>query len=109
MSSDLKVLITELEAKITDEKARFEVMITKLEAKKTDEKAKHEALEASILKLEQDRTEIEARILKIEQDQDRAEIEARILKLEQDQAEREAKKNRKFQTRYMKVIIATLA
>ncbi|PKK68364.1 hypothetical protein RhiirC2_851495 [Rhizophagus irregularis] len=45
MSSDLKVLIIELEAKITDEKARFE----------------------------------------------------------QDQAEREAKKNRKFQIRYIQI------
>uniref|UniRef100_U9TCZ6 Uncharacterized protein n=1 Tax=Rhizophagus irregularis (strain DAOM 181602 / DAOM 197198 / MUCL 43194) TaxID=747089 RepID=U9TCZ6_RHIID len=48
MSSDLKVLITELEAKITDEKARFEVLITKLK---------------------QDQAEIDARILKLEQDQ----------------------------------------
>ena len=55
MSSDLEVLITELEAKKTDEKARLEA------------------------------------------------LEARILKLEQDQAEREAKKNRKFQTRYIQI------
>ncbi|GBB85904.1 hypothetical protein RclHR1_12340008 [Rhizophagus clarus] len=60
MSSDLEVLITELEAKITDEKARFEVLITKLEA--------------------------------------------RILKLEQDPVEREAKKNRKFQTRCIQIV-----
>ncbi|POG78535.1 hypothetical protein GLOIN_2v1870575 [Rhizophagus irregularis DAOM 181602=DAOM 197198] len=66
MSSDLKVLIIELEAKITDEKARFEVLITKLK-------------------------------------QDQAEIDARILKLKQDQAEREAKKNRKFQIRYIQI------
>ena len=45
MSSDLKVLITELEAKITDKKARFEVLITKLK---------------------QDQAEIDARILKLE-------------------------------------------
>src|SRR5688500_9685280 len=87
MSSDLEVLITELEVKITDEKTRFEVLITKLEAKKTDEKAKLEALEARILKLEQDQ----------------AEREARILKLEQDPVEREAKKNRKFQTRCIQI------
>ncbi|CAB4415205.1 unnamed protein product [Rhizophagus irregularis] len=53
-----------LEAKITDEKARFEVLITKLK-------------------------------------QDQAEIDARILKLEQ--AEREVKKNRKFQTRCIQI------
>ncbi|CAG8644367.1 2573_t:CDS:2 [Paraglomus brasilianum] len=69
------------------EKARFEVLITKLEAKKTDEKARLEALEARILKLEQDQ----------------AEREARILKLEQDQTEREAEKNRKFQTRCIQI------
>ena len=51
----------------------LEVLITELEAKKTDEKAKLEALEA------------------------------RILKLEQDQAEREVKKNRKFQTRCIQI------
>ena len=62
-------------------------MITKLEAKKTDEKARLEALEARILKL----------------GQDQAEREARILKLEQDQTEREAKKNRKFQTRCIQI------
>ena len=55
MSSDLEVLITELEAKKTDEKARLEA------------------------------------------------LEARILKLEQDQAERVAKKNRKFQTRCIQI------
>ena len=55
MSSDLEALITELEAKKTDEKARLEA------------------------------------------------LEARILKLEQDQAEREAKKNRKFQTRCIQI------
>src|SRR5437763_1115631 len=55
MSSDLEVLITELEAKKTDEKARLEA------------------------------------------------LEARILKLEQDQAEREAKKNCKFQTRCIQI------
>src|SRR5436305_10569645 len=55
MSSDLEVLITELEAKKTDEKARLEA------------------------------------------------LEARILKLEQGQVEREAKKNRKFQTRCIQI------
>src|SRR3954468_12464368 len=55
MSSDLEALITELEAKKIDEKARL------------------------------------------------AKIDARILKLEQDQAEREAKKNRKFQTRCIQI------
>src|SRR5204863_2031438 len=67
--------------------SELEALITELEAKKTDEKARLEALEA--------------RILKIEQDQ--AEREARILKLEQDQVEREAKKNRKFQTRCIQI------
>ena len=47
-----------------------------LKVKKTDEKARLEALKQSYIKLE-----------------------ARILKLEQDQAERESKKNRKFQSR----------
>src|SRR5438067_243782 len=65
----------------------LEVLIAELEAKKTDEKAKLEALEARILKLEQDQ----------------AERDARILKLEQDQAEREVKKNRKFQTRCIQI------
>src|SRR6266498_3249557 len=51
----------------------LEVLITKLEAKKTDEKARL------------------------------AELEARILKLEQDQAEKEAKKNRKFQIRCIQI------
>ena len=67
--------------------SELEVLITELEAKKTDEKAKLEALEARILKLEQDQ----------------AERDARILKLEQDQTEREAKKNRKFQTRCIQI------
>ena len=53
--------------------SELEVLIIELEAKKTDEKARLEALEA------------------------------RILKLEQDQVEREAKKNRKFQTRCIKI------
>ncbi|GBC09722.1 hypothetical protein RclHR1_09060019 [Rhizophagus clarus] len=53
--------------------SNLEVLITELEAKKTDEKAKLEALEA------------------------------RILKLEHDQAEREVKKNRKFQTRCIQI------
>ena len=53
--------------------SEFEVFITELEAKKTDEKARL------------------------------TELEARILKLEQDQAEREAKKNRKFQTRCIQI------
>ena len=39
----------------------LEVLIAELEAKKTDEKAKLEALEARILKLEQDQTEREAK------------------------------------------------
>ena len=55
MSSDLEALITELEAKKTDEKARLEA------------------------------------------------LEARILKLEQDQVGREAKKNRKFQTKCIQI------
>src|SRR6266542_1018887 len=55
MSSDLEALITELEAKKTDEKARLEA------------------------------------------------LEARILKLEQDQVGREAKKNHKFQTRCIQI------
>src|SRR6266496_3160620 len=55
MSSDLEALITELEAKKTDEKARLEA------------------------------------------------LEARILKLEQGQVGREAKKNRKFQTRCIQI------
>ena len=67
--------------------SEFEVFITELEAKKTDEKARLEALEARILKLEQDQ----------------AEREARILKLEQGQVGREAKKNRKFQTRCIQI------
>ncbi|PKB92394.1 hypothetical protein RhiirA5_444867 [Rhizophagus irregularis] len=55
--------------------SELEVLITELEAKKTDEKATRlEALRQSF-----------------------AELEARILKLEQDQAERENKKNHKFQ------------
>ncbi len=45
--------------------------------------------------------ELEARILKLEQDQ--AERDARILKLEQGPVEREAKKNRKFQTRCIQI------
>src|SRR6266480_2425704 len=53
--------------------SEFEVFITKLEAKKTDEKARL------------------------------TELEARILKLEQNQAEREAKKNCKFQTRCIQI------
>src|SRR6266540_1496903 len=65
----------------------FETLITKLEAKKTDKKARLETLEARILKLEQDQ----------------AEREARILKLEQDQVGREAKKNCKFQTRCIQI------
>jgi hypothetical protein len=65
----------------------LEVLITELEAKKTDEKVRLEALEARILKLEQDQTE----------------REARILKLEEGQVEREAKKNRKFQTRCIQI------
>jgi hypothetical protein len=46
----------------------LEVLITELEVKKTDEKAKLEALEARILKLELDQAERDARILKLEQD-----------------------------------------
>ena len=65
----------------------LEVLIAELEAKKTDEKAKLEALEARILKLEQDQ----------------AERDARILKLEQGLVEREAKKNCKFQTRCIQI------
>ena len=53
--------------------SELEVLITELEAKKTDEKARLEALEA------------------------------RILKLEQGQKGREAKKNRKFQTRCIQI------
>ena len=69
MTSDLEVLIAELEAKKTDEKARLEVL--------------------------------EARILKLEQDQ--VKREAKILKLEQGQVRKEAKKNRKFQTRCIQI------
>ncbi|KAF0521367.1 uvr/rep helicase [Gigaspora margarita] len=58
----------------------LEVLITELEAKKTDEKARLEALRQSF-----------------------AELEARILKLEQDQLERETKKNRKFQTKCIQI------
>ncbi|GES77612.1 Uvr/REP helicase [Rhizophagus clarus] len=65
----------------------LEVLIAELEAKKTDEKAKLEALEARILKLEQNQ----------------AERDARILILEQGPVEREAKKNRKFQTRCIQI------
>ena len=65
----------------------LEALITELKAKKTDEKARLEALEARILKLEQDQ----------------AEREARILKLEQGQVGREAKKNCKFQTRCIQI------
>ncbi|CAG8447361.1 151_t:CDS:2 [Gigaspora rosea] len=54
--------------------------IQKLEAKKTDEKARLEALGQSF-----------------------TELEARILKLEQDQSERETKKNRKFQTKCIQI------
>ncbi|PKB97758.1 hypothetical protein RhiirA5_367318 [Rhizophagus irregularis] len=57
--------------------SKLEVLITELEAKKTDEKARLEALRQSF-----------------------AELDARILKLEQDQAERE---NRKFQTRCIQI------
>src|SRR3954471_19533838 len=53
--------------------SEFEVFITELEANKTDEKARL------------------------------TELEAIILKLEQDQVEREAKKNRKFQTRCIQI------
>src|SRR6266540_5160008 len=60
--------------------SEIEVLITELEAKKTDEKARLKALRQSFL-----------------------ELEARILKLEQDQAEKEAKKNRKFQTRCIQI------
>ena len=60
--------------------SELEVLIIELEAK---EKAR--------------RAELEARILKLEQDQ--AEKEARIIKLEQTWTERESKKNCKFQTR----------
>ncbi|RGB35506.1 hypothetical protein C1646_759284 [Rhizophagus diaphanus] len=45
--------------------------------------------------------ELEARILKLEQDQ--AEKEARIIKLEQTWMERESKKNHKFQTRCIQI------
>ena len=48
----------------------LEVLITELEAKKTDEKARLKALEVRILKLEQDQAEREARILKLEQGQE---------------------------------------
>ena len=65
----------------------LEALITELEAKKTDEKARLEALEARILKLEQDQ----------------AKRKARILKLEQGQVGREAKKNRKFQTKCIQI------
>src|SRR5947207_3065445 len=65
----------------------LEALITELEAKKTDEKARLEALEARILKLEQDQ----------------AEREARISKLEQGQVGREAKKNCKFQTKCIQI------
>src|SRR5205809_4166353 len=65
----------------------LEALITELEAKKTDEKARLEALEARILKLEQDQ----------------AEREARILKLKQGQVGREVKKNCKFQTRCIQI------
>ena len=78
--------------------SELEVLIIELEAK---EKARRVKLEARILKLQQDQAEKEARILKLEQNQ--AEKEARILKLEQDQAERETKKNRKFQTRCIQI------
>jgi len=46
-------------------------------------------------------SELEVLIIELEAKEKarRAELEARILKLEQDQAERETKKNRKFQTR----------
>ncbi|CAG8733469.1 31466_t:CDS:2 [Racocetra persica] len=60
--------------------SELDVLITELEAKKTDEKTRLEALRQSF-----------------------AELEARILKLEQDQAERESKKNRKFQTRCIQI------
>ncbi|CAG8526476.1 13400_t:CDS:2 [Cetraspora pellucida] len=60
--------------------SELEVLITEFEAKKTDEKARLEALRQSF-----------------------AELEARILKLEQDQAERETKKNRKFQTKCIQI------
>ncbi|CAH1768231.1 22594_t:CDS:1 [Entrophospora sp. SA101] len=60
--------------------SELEVLITELEAKKTDEKVRLEALRQSF-----------------------AELEARILKLEQDQAKRESKKNRKFQTRCIQI------
>src|SRR6266540_6140568 len=60
--------------------SEIEVLITELEAKKTDEKARLKALRQSFL-----------------------ELEARILKLEQNQAERETKKNRKFQTRCIQI------
>ena len=52
----------------------LEVLIAELEAKKTDEKAKLEALETRILKLEQDQAEREARFLKLEQDQAEREV-----------------------------------
>ncbi|RIB04343.1 hypothetical protein C2G38_2120845 [Gigaspora rosea] len=60
--------------------SELEVLITEFEAKKTDEKARLEALRQSF-----------------------AELEARILKLEQDQSERETKKNRKFQTKCIQI------
>ncbi|RGB25011.1 hypothetical protein C1646_724766, partial [Rhizophagus diaphanus] len=45
----------------------LEMLIAELEAKKTDEKAKLEALEIRILKLEQNQAERDARIIKLEQ------------------------------------------
>jgi hypothetical protein len=60
--------------------SELEVLISELEAKKTDERARLEALRRSF-----------------------AELEARILKPEQNQAERETKKNRKFQTRCIQI------
>ncbi|GBC10460.1 hypothetical protein RclHR1_09650002 [Rhizophagus clarus] len=52
----------------------LEVLITKLEAKKTNEKAKLEALETRILKLEYDQIERETRFLKLEQNQTEREV-----------------------------------
>ena len=66
----------------------------------------NKARNAKLEQVRQEQVELLARIIKLEQAQKRAECAEpleRIKKLEQDQAEREAKKNRKFQTRCIQI------
>ncbi|CAI2187362.1 19025_t:CDS:1 [Funneliformis geosporum] len=63
----------------------------------------NKARDAKLEQVRQEQAELLARIIKLEQAQERAKLLERIKKLEQDQTEREAKKNRKFQTRCIQI------